>query len=296
MKITYKNPVSEGGDPFVLYHDGKYYLYATTCSDQGYIIRVSDDLVNWHEEGFCLEKKDVLGEKNFWAPEVMFHNGLFYMAYSADWHLGIAVSDSPTGPFKQEEKKWACSEQAIDGSFFKDDDGRIYLYYVHQTSNGRYINQIYAAQMNDDLTGIIEETERLLIDPCEDWEVRERARTAEGPFVLKNNGKYYLTYSVNDFQSVYYSVGCAVSDSPLGPFKKLKGNPILKRSEFVNGTGHHSFTRTEDGQIICVYHTHNSPTVVNPRKICIDKAEFGTNELGEETIIIHGPTHTEQTL
>ena len=296
MQAKYTNPVCEAADPFVLYHEGKYYLYATTCSDKGYIIHVSDDLATWEEKGFCLEKKDVLGEKNFWAPEVMYHNGLFYMAYSADWHIGIAVSESPLGPFKQAEKKWICDTPSIDGHFFKDDDGKIYLYYVHQTFDGKYTNQIYVAEMNENLDAIKKETERLLIDPCEDWEVRERARTSEGPFVLKNNGKYFLTYSVNDFQSVYYSIGCAVSESPLGPFKKLKGNPILKRSEFVNGTGHHSFTTAKDGSIICVYHTHNSPTVVLPRKTCIDKAEFGVNEFGEETIIIHGPTHTEQTL
>lgn len=294
MAVTYTNPIYESADPFVLYHDGKYYLYATYCSDQGYYIRVSDDLVNWEEKGMCLEKKDVLGEKGFWAPEVMFHNGLFYMAYTADWHIGIAVSESPLGPFKQVEKKWICDKPAIDGHFFKDDDGKIYLYYVHQTEYSA--NQIFVAQMNEALDGILEETEHLVINPEEDWEVRERAKTAEGPFVLKKRDKYYITYSVNDFQSIYYSIGCAVSDSPMGPFEKLKGNPILKRNEFVNGTGHHSFTYGKDGGLICVYHTHKSPDVVLPRMVAIDKAEFGKNEFGEETIIIHGPTHTEQTL
>lgn len=294
MSVTYTNPVCEAADPFVLLYEGKYYLYATTSEDKGYIISVSDDLANWQEHGFCLEKKDVLGEKGFWAPEVMYHNGLFYMAYTADWHIGIAVSESPLGPFKQINKKWICDKLSIDGHFFKDDDGKIYLYYVHQTKT--LANQIFVAQMNDELDGIIEETERLIINPEEDWEVRERAKTAEGPFVLKKDGKYYLTYSVNDFQSIYYSIGCAVSDSPFGPFKKLEGNPILKRNEHVNGTGHHSFTYDKDGGLICVYHTHKSPDIVLPRMVAIDKAEFGKNEFGEDTIIIHGPTYTEQSL
>lgn len=294
MLNKYTNPVCEGADPFVLFHEGKYYLYSTTSEDKGYIIRVSDDLINWRDEGFCLEKKDVLGEKGFWAPEVMYHNNLFYMAYTADWHIGIAVSASPLGPFKQTEKKWVCDSPAIDGHFFKDDDGKIYLYYVHM-ANG-FNNHIFVAQMNEELDGIIEETERLIIKPEEDWEVREKAKTAEGPFVLKKDGKYYLTYSVNDFRSVYYSIGCAVSDSPLGPFKKLKGNPILKRNEWVNGTGHHSFTYNKNGELICVYHTHKSPSTVLPRMVCIDKAEFGKNKFGEDTVLIHGPTHNQQTL
>ena len=294
MQNIYTNPICEAADPFVLFHEGKYYLYATTCADKGYIIHVSDDLVNWREEGFCLEKKDVLGEKGFWAPEVMFHNNLFYMAYTADWHIGIAVSSSPLGPFKQIKKKWICDKAAIDGHFFKDDDGKIYLYYVHQTEYSA--NQIFVAEMNEELDAILEETEHLVINPEEEWEVRERAKTAEGPFVLKNNGKYYLTYSVNDFQSIYYSIGCAVSTSPFGPFEKLKGNPILKRNEWVNGTGHHSFTYDKNGGLICVYHTHKSPDIVLPRMACIDKAKIGKNEFGEDTILIQGPTHTQQSL
>ena len=58
--INYKNPVHEGADPFILLHDGRYYLYATTCPDKGYLISVSDDLVNWEEKGFCLIKEYLL--------------------------------------------------------------------------------------------------------------------------------------------------------------------------------------------------------------------------------------------
>ena len=119
MSVTYTNPVCEAADPFVLLYEGKYYLYATTSEDKGYIISVSDDLANWQECGFCLEKKDVLGEKGFWAPEVMYHNGLFYMAYTADWHIGIAVSSSPLGPFKQINKTVICSPNFSDICHFR---------------------------------------------------------------------------------------------------------------------------------------------------------------------------------
>ena len=225
---------------------------------------------------------------DFGAPEVMYHNGKFYMAYSSEQHLGIAVSSSPLGPFVQETKKWATEIGAIDGHFFKDDDGTVYLFYVRQLDG----NQIFAAKLNAALTEILPDTEQLIINPEEEWEVREEVRTAEGPFVLKHNGKYFLTYSVNDFASIYYSIGCAVADHPMGPYKKLRGNPILCRNEYVNGTGHHSFTTSRDGKtLICVYHIHKSLTEVHPRMTCIDKAEFAVNEFGEETVKIYGPTH-----
>lgn len=287
MNTTYKNPIHIGADPFILLHEDKYYLYATNCMDEGYLVSVSDNLCDWEEMGFCLKKQDVIGENRFWAPEVMYHNGKFYMAYSSEQHLGIAVSDSPLGPFTQKEKKWATGVGAIDGHFFKDDDGTIYLFYVRQL-NG---NQIFVAKLNDNLTEIIEETEKLIINPEEEWEVREKARTAEGPFVLKHEGKYYLSYSVNDYRSIYYSIGCAVSEHPMGPYKKLRGNPILCKNDNVNGTGHHSFTTSKDGkELVCVYHTHNTLTSVEPRMTCIDKAEFTVNEYGETIIKIYGPS------
>ena len=287
MKKENINPIHIGADPFILLHKNKYYLYATNCMNEGYMVSVSDNLIDWEEKGFCLKKQDVIGEDRFWAPEVMFHNNKFYMAYSSEQHLGIAVSDSPLGPFTQQEKKWATSVGAIDGHFFKDDDGTIYLFYVRQLDG----NQIFVAMLNDDLTEIIEETEKLIINPEEKWEVCEEIRTAEGPFVLKHKDKYYLSYSVNDYQSIYYSIGCAVSNHPMGPYKKLKGNPILCKNDCVNGTGHHSFTTSTDGkELICVYHTHNSMISVEPRMTCIDKAEFTVNEFGETIIKIHGPT------
>ena len=53
---NFPNPVCEGADPFVLYHDGKYYLYSTSAVD-GFKVKVSDDLINWIDKGYCLKKR-----------------------------------------------------------------------------------------------------------------------------------------------------------------------------------------------------------------------------------------------
>lgn len=77
------------------------------------------------------------------------------------------------------------------------------------------------------------------------WETKD-ALVVEGPFVIKYENKYYLTYSANHTRSHHYAVGYAVSNSPLGPFKKYENNPILFQNGIFYGLGHHSFTTTKD--------------------------------------------------
>ena len=286
-KKTYKNPICEGADPFVLLHDGKYYLYATNAKD-GFKVSESDDLINWTDRGYCLKKDDVIGEEYFWAPEVMYHNSKFYMIYTSSPHIGVAVSDSPLGPFKQKDKKWAIEKEAIDGHFFKDDDGEVYLYYRAWDTNN-----IAGAKMNPDMLTADEDNRKMLIFPAEyEWEMSNKdCIGSEGPFVIKHNGYYYLTYSCNDYRDVNYCVGCAVSNSPLGEYKKFD-KPILRKSDELVGTGHHSFTTSKDAKtLICVYHCHNSLDKVHPRLACIDKAEFIPSEDGgADILVINGPT------
>ena len=290
--INYKNPVCAGADPFILLDNGRYYHYATATSSEGYTVRVSDDLVTWEEAGVCLRKEDLLGSDCFWAPELLKHNGKYYMAYSANRHLGIAVADSPLGPFRQHSNGFLFEDDTIDGHFLKDDDGKIYLFYV----NCMHGNRIFAAEMNEDLTDVIDGTDRLILAGHESaWERSSAGPCAEGPFVLKHGGRYYLTYSANDYQDPNYSVGLAIAEKPLGPYVKYAKNPILKRSETVVGTGHHSFTTAKDEKtLLCVYHCHKSLNKVHPRMTCIDRADFVYDEdLGYDTLKNYGPTDKE---
>ena len=284
-----KNPLFSGGDPFLLYFEGTYYMYFTGGASRerpGFVVYSSKDLQNWENRGYCLEAKDAMGDKGFWAPELIYHNNKFYMVYVANEHLGVAVSDSPLGPFVQEEKKWLSEKNAIDGHFLIDEDGNKYLYYV-RFDNG---NVIYAAKMSDDLLSIDEENEVRLIEAKEEWETRD-CLVAEGPFVLKHKGLYYLTYSCNHTRSQDYAVGYAVSDKPLGPFTKYEGNPILSKTDTVFGVGHHSFAMSGDGKtLLCAYHSHLSKEVAFPRNVCIDTAEFIETESGIDTLTINGPS------
>ena len=296
-----------GADPFVLLHEGKYYLYCTTENDKklgqsnafdtcvgdkdGIYVYESEDLVTWEKKGLCLNKEDVMGEKWFWAPEVLYHNGKFYMVYAAEEHMAVAVSDSPLGPFKQEEKKWLYEEKAIDGHMMVDDDGIVYLYYVRLYQG----NKIYVAKLSEDLLGIEEMYETCLIEAQDEWETVDCSVT-EGPFVLKHKGLYYLTYSANHTRCSEYAVGVAISDNPLGPFKKFKGNPILCKKGNLYGVGHHSFTTSKDGKtLICAYHCHNdNPDNFKPRKFCLNTAEFLEVKNGVDELVINGPMSVDK--
>lgn len=300
MNNTYTNPVCAGADPFVLLADGKYYHYSTNAPE-GYHVLVSADLIHWEDRGYCLHKDDVQGETWFWAPEVLALGGKYYMVYTAEEHLGLAVSDSPAGPFVQTKKAWLSQHSGIDGHFMVDASGAVYLYYV-RFDHGNVIYGVKLADTAEQFIRMAEEgtvsiddaTEVRLLEVGEEWETH-MGRVAEGPFVLQHNGKYYLTYSANDYQSPRYAIGYAVSDAPLGPYRKYDGNPILARKEPITGVGHHSFTTSKDGtRLICVYHCHNSLTKIHPRMTCIDPAEFVPGENGEDILVIHGPTSTAQ--
>lgn len=290
MKNTYKNPVCEGADPFVLLHDGVYYLYSTNSPD-GFRVFTSSDMSAWVDRGYCLRADDVMGDKWFWAPEVTERDGKFYMVYVANEHLGIAVADSPLGPFVQSEKKWLNEINEIDGHFFVDDDGTVYFYFVRFEDG----NVIWCAKMNDDLLSYDKSTARFLFRAEDEWELRD-CSVVEGPFVLKHKGKYYLTYSANHTRCEDYAIGYAVSNNPMGPFKKASCNPILKKNDAFNGTGHHSFTTSKDGsELVCVYHARPLRDTACPRQTCIDRAEFLSDANGgDDILVIYGPSSNEQ--
>ncbi|NJO69773.1 MAG: family 43 glycosylhydrolase [Bacteroidetes bacterium] len=146
------------GDPFIFSEGDTYYLYGTS-SDEGIEVFTSKDLIHWDgpmgvTDGLALHRNDVFGEKWFWAPEVYKFQGKYYMFYSAEEHIAVAVSSSPLGPFTQEKQVPLITTKAIDTHLFIDDDGKKYLYYV-AFSNG---NVIWMCEMNDDLLSIKPET------------------------------------------------------------------------------------------------------------------------------------------
>ncbi len=266
----FKNPVLTGyADPDILYENGIYYFYATSYHvKKGYELLVSRDLQNWEKKGMALE--GAWGyEGAYWAPDVKKIGDKYYMLASVSEHLGIAVSDSPEGPFIPEDAPlFDCS---IDGHIFVDEDGSIYIYYVSWRKDHRY--GLYAMQMTNDFKPIFE-SERPIVFAEQPWECMQ-APVSEAPYMIKHDGLYYLTYSASHYESKFYAVGYAVSSSPLGPFEKYENNPILVGDgEKVCGTGHHCITKDSEDNMLIVYHTHMNSKHIHPRCISVGRIFF----------------------
>lgn len=301
--------ITSAADPFVFKDsDGTYYCYVTGT---GFPVFSSRDLVNWVYEGKAMPKKYCTwATQTFWAPEVVKRGDNYYLHYtgapdSGQKQIGLAVSKSPLGPFvdvSNEPFYTNGTKECIDSHIFFDDDGRVYMYFSNAASSntdpvsGKKMSEIWAVEIEPDLSGI-KGTAQFLIKPTQSWEYSPSAQMYwnEGAAVLKHNGIYYLMYSANCYCNGNYSMGYATSISPLGPFTKYAGNPVLSNtglSDLVSGTGHHCVTTSPDGiEMICVYHSHVSiQEKGGTRQINIDRMGFRD----DGTLYVEGPTVSPQ--
>lgn len=272
--VTYANPILTAGrpaDPDVLVVDGVYYLYATTHG-RGYDVFTSQDLVHWTNKGRALD--DPRG--GAWAPDLYrdADSGQIYLYYTDDnpevesgplaKQIGVAVADNPLGPF---EDRRVLVAGAIDAHLFRDDDGKLYLYYASIEDGFRIMVQ----PMTDPLTPAAEARE--VLRPTEPWEMAS-GHVTEGPFLLKHDGLYYLMYSGSGADSPHYAIGYATAKSPLGPFEKYAGNPIAKRREGLFGPGHHCVVEGPDRKLWMVYHQKADAGINWQRFLAIDPLWF----------------------
>ncbi len=308
----YINPVGDTpvrmGDPFVLLHEQKYYLFGTTAASQGFEYYTSSDLVHWTRGGWALRKtEDGWADANFWAPEVIHYRGRFYMTYSARVRgsnparmlTALAVSDRPEGPYRDLYAPWFdAGYSAIDAHIFVDSDGAPYLYFSQNGARDGYsYGLINGVALSSDLAKLMGEPVKLL-EADQPWERINWTwnRCNEGPSVIKHGGKYYMTYSANNTGAPGYGVGYAAAGSPLGPWVKNPGNPILASNLDigVSSPGHNSITTSQDGkELFIVYHSHADPA--NPRGarvVNIDRLIFD-NAGG---LSVAGPTRSPQPL
>ena len=259
------------GDPFMYEHNGVYYLTGTGASSRGFPCYTSEDLKNWKYTGMLWEKNDdSWATRLFWAPEVKFYKGKFYLTYSGlgkeanGLRIALAVSEKPEGPFTDlSAPLFDIGVGAIDGHIFVDGEQPYLFFSINGEMDGYSYGIIYGVKLSDDLTTIIGDTVKLL-EASQDWERVNWARNRcnEGPFVFKYRDTYYMTYSGNHTFEPNYGIGYAWASSPLGPWQKAEENPIASKMESLNmtGIGHNSLIPTKkDDEYMIIYHTHANP-------------------------------------
>lgn len=279
-------------DPFVYCEKGVYYAYGTSAR-HGIAVATSTDLKTWKtgvgraRENLALHRRDSYGEKWFWAPEVYRRgDGKYVMYYSAEQHVCAALADSPLGPFRQVERKPMLESPAIDSSLFIDDDGTPWMTYTCWEKPGHGSGP-RVIELEPDLLHVKQGAKPVfLFDASQDWEkVVDYARVNEGPFILKHEGLYYMTWSANGYENPRYAVGVATAKKVTGPWTKCRGNPILVRHGGLYGTGHHSFFRDAAGKLRIAYHAHPSRQRFDPRFMCVASASFVERD-GEKTMAV----------
>ncbi len=271
-------------DPTVYTEGGKFYLTGTrTGRPQGFTLLESSDLETWtpaRADSMILVKGGgAFGEKGFWAPQILKEDGKYYLTYTANEQTVLAAADSLAGMYTQTEASPIDgSEKNIDSFLFKDDDGKWYLYHV-RFDHGNFLH----VGEFDLATGTVKPgTVQRLFNNTQPWEATpayDSAPIMEGPTVVKLDGKYYLFYSANHFQSPDYAVGYAVADSPTGPWIKNPANPIIHQSIVgEKGSGHGDLFKDNDGNYRYVYHVHHNDSVVAPRRTRIVTLNFVKND------------------
>jgi beta-xylosidase len=199
-----------------------------------------------------------------WAPDAATKNGKYYLYFPAKkadgiFQIGVAVSDSPTGPFKAEPEAIKGS-YSIDPAVFEDDDGVHYMYWggiwggqlqnyrnnkysatnQEPTSNETALGPIMA-RLSDDMLQLAEAPRELeILDESGNALLAgdNERRFFEASWMHKHNGKYYFSYSTGDTHFICY----ATSDNPYGPFT-YQGQIL---TPVIGWTSHHSICQYEN--------------------------------------------------
>lgn len=281
------NPVMDGfySDPNIAVFGNKFYIYPTTDGNEDWGSTYfkcfsSDNLIDWTDEGVILDLQEVSWSmgKYAWAPAIAEKDGTYYYYFSAGMGrngstkgIGVATSNSPTGPFIDSGKALTSSGRSIDPTILIDDDGQAYMYW----GNG----VLYVSKLSDDMMSLEGET-KTITPP----------NYTEAPFVFKRNGEYYMSWSQNDTGDPAYRVLYGKMDGPMGA---ISGNDVILSYENtdnrkIRGTGHHSVINVPgtDDWYIC-YHRVNIPLygnifgrnteAGNHREVCIDKMTFAAD-------------------
>lgn len=263
-------------DPFVLVHDGQYYLYGTrgaTCwgPADGFDVYVSRDLEDWDGPHVCFHNDGSFwADRNYWAPEVYQYQGAFYMFASfkrQDVRRGTAVlkADNPMGPFVPHSdgcvtpRDWEC----LDGTLYISKAGTPYMVFCHewvQAGDG----EICAIELTKDLRAPVGEAFLLFRASEAPWcKVMHHSSGVEGcvtdgPFFWRTEDGTLLCLWAS-FSQGGYTEGVAVSDNG-----EIDGRFTQVEPLFMDDGGHGMVFRALDGQLYLTLHSPNTKLEERP--------------------------------
>lgn len=304
-------------DPSAHVFNGKIYIYPSHDIDAGdafddlgshfamedyHVISMDHPTATAVDNGLALHVKDVAwADKQMWAPDATEKDGTYYLffpakGYDGIFRIGVATSNSPTGPFIPQPA--AIKESfSIDPAVFKDYDGSYYMYFggiwggqLQRWRTGNFKSEEAespvaflpqdnepalcpkVAKLNNDLLEFAETPKDLVIvdengNPLLNGD-KDR-RFFEASWMHKHNGKYYFSYSTGDTHFICYAIG----DNPYGPFKYA--GRILE--PVVGWTSHHSICSFDNKWYLFYHDSSLSKGVTHLRSIKVTELKHNSD-------------------
>lgn len=243
-------------DPSVVYVDGTYYAVGTSSEWAPHFpIFSSKDMIEWSQVGYAFYKKPSWTMSSFWAPELVYRNGKFYLYYTARRAsdkvscVGVATADKIEDGFTDHGVLIEHGSEAIDGFLVEDKDG-LYMTWKAYGLDKRPI-ELLAAKMSDDGLKITGEPFTLMMDSSR--------RGLEGQCIIKHDGYFYLFYSVGGCcgAKCSYAVNVARSTSLRGPYINYQHNPMLSENDQWRCFGHGTLVQSPDSTWYYLLHAYN---------------------------------------
>lgn len=252
-RLTYCNPIDlnyrfrleapsrrEAADPTAMFYRGEYWLFP---SKSGGYWR-SRDLVHWTfiaAHGYDVED---------YAPTVFELDGRVYLMSGASHKLSVA-DDLAAGMWHEAAD---LGQRYGDPALFRDDDGRVYLYYGLSPDEPLHVAELdphhgFRQVRVADIPASRDTAHR-------GYEVRGNSNELigeksyiEGAWMTKRHGRYYLQYATPGTEFRTYADGVLSADSPMGPFRLEPNSPFsVKPTGFITGAGHSSTFEDADGR------------------------------------------------
>ena len=283
----YQNPVhaEDFADPFVLRSGGIWFAYSTHRGIANIQIFSSVDLVHWQTVGTALPfLPSWANGPRVWAPTVLArpgHHVLYYAVQErASGHFCVSAATSTSGPqgpfFDESTRPLVCQHErggTIDPSVFTERDGRAFLLFKSEGIVHREPTRLWAAPL--DGAGLrLTRAPTELLHTEQAWE----EPIIENPAMAYGDGRYFLFYAANRWETAAYATGFAVCSSPLGPCHRPTQAPVLASANGAAGPGGADFFTDAAGELWISYHAWTAPRVGYPaggsRSLRIDRVTF----------------------
>jgi GH43 family beta-xylosidase len=267
---TFSNPVALGADPWVIRHDGWYYL--AQARDRAIWIYKSGKLTEPTRGGVAVWTAPDTGwnRSNVWAPELHYIDGRWYIYYAAgragppfiSQRSGVLQSagDDPQGSYVDKGMLNTGGVWAIDLTVERLGTQlyAVWSGWEANSSTDRTPQHLYIAPMSDPWT--ISGSRVRISSPTESWERGSELDLNEGPEFLRHGDQVFIIYSTRESWLKDYRLGQLRLKSPdvdpLVPDSWIKSGPVFLGTPTVYGVGHASFTTSPDSvEDWIVYHS-----------------------------------------